>query len=164
MHSLRSSLSDEMIGDLTRLGLGPDSEVPKAYAWHHEQLEARHGCSHHALSRRRTAQDRGDRRPSHLAVSGRRRHVGHADLDVVRCRRRRTLRARLQQAAVPLVSSGDSSEDRSHSCRRHDEGRRRRRPCQHVETRRIADQVNAIGRMDAVIHNAGAYATSGPSV
>jgi NAD(P)-dependent dehydrogenase (short-subunit alcohol dehydrogenase family) len=30
-----------------------------------------------------------------------------------------------------------------------------------VETRRIADQVNAIGRMDAVIHNAGAYATSG---
>src|SRR4029453_4274788 len=32
-----------------------------------------------------------------------------------------------------------------------------------VETRRIADQVNAIGRMDAVIHNAGAYATSGRS-
>src|SRR3954467_5288782 len=30
-----------------------------------------------------------------------------------------------------------------------------------IETRRIADQVNAIGRMDAVIHNAGAYATSG---
>jgi len=29
-----------------------------------------------------------------------------------------------------------------------------------VETRRIADQVNAIGRMDAVIQNAGAYATS----
>src|SRR5437763_11849696 len=29
-----------------------------------------------------------------------------------------------------------------------------------VETRRMADQVNAIGRMDAVIHNAGAYATS----
>ena len=26
-----------------------------------------------------------------------------------------------------------------------------------VETRRIADQVNAIGRMDAVIHNAGTY-------
>ncbi|KHK59512.1 daunorubicin C-13 ketoreductase [Burkholderia sp. A9] len=26
-----------------------------------------------------------------------------------------------------------------------------------VETRRIADRVNAIGRMDAVIHNAGAY-------
>src|SRR3954465_15449625 len=32
-----------------------------------------------------------------------------------------------------------------------------------LETRRIADQVNAIGRMDAVIHNAGAYATSGRS-
>src|SRR5437773_4573944 len=32
-----------------------------------------------------------------------------------------------------------------------------------VETRRIADQVNAIGRMDAVIHNAGTYATSGRS-
>jgi NAD(P)-dependent dehydrogenase (short-subunit alcohol dehydrogenase family) len=32
-----------------------------------------------------------------------------------------------------------------------------------VETRRIADQVNAIGRMDAVIHNAGAYARSGRS-
>jgi NAD(P)-dependent dehydrogenase (short-subunit alcohol dehydrogenase family) len=30
-----------------------------------------------------------------------------------------------------------------------------------VETRTIADQVNVIGRMDAVIHNAGAYATSG---
>jgi NAD(P)-dependent dehydrogenase (short-subunit alcohol dehydrogenase family) len=26
-----------------------------------------------------------------------------------------------------------------------------------VETRRIADQVNGIGRMDAVIHNAGTY-------
>ena len=26
-----------------------------------------------------------------------------------------------------------------------------------VETRSIADQVNAIGRMDAVIHNAGIY-------
>ena len=32
-----------------------------------------------------------------------------------------------------------------------------------VETRGVADQVNAIGRMDAVIHNAGAYATSGRS-
>ena len=32
-----------------------------------------------------------------------------------------------------------------------------------VETRRIADQVNAIGRMEAVIQNAGAYATSGRS-
>src|SRR3954469_21681274 len=32
-----------------------------------------------------------------------------------------------------------------------------------LETRRIADQVNAIGRMDTVIHNAGAYATSGRS-
>src|ERR1051325_7307149 len=32
-----------------------------------------------------------------------------------------------------------------------------------VEPRRIADQVNAIGRMDAVIHNARAYATSGRS-
>ena len=30
-----------------------------------------------------------------------------------------------------------------------------------VETRRLADQVNALGRMDAVIHNAGAYATRG---
>lgn len=30
-----------------------------------------------------------------------------------------------------------------------------------VETRRVADQVNAIGRMDAVIHNAGTYLTSG---
>jgi NAD(P)-dependent dehydrogenase (short-subunit alcohol dehydrogenase family) len=29
------------------------------------------------------------------------------------------------------------------------------------QTRSVADQVNAIGRMDAVIHNAGAYATSG---
>lgn len=27
-----------------------------------------------------------------------------------------------------------------------------------VETRKLADQVNAIGRMDAVIHNAGVYA------
>ena len=26
-----------------------------------------------------------------------------------------------------------------------------------AETRRVADQVNAIGRMDAVIHNAGIY-------
>src|SRR3954463_2404750 len=32
-----------------------------------------------------------------------------------------------------------------------------------VETRRIANQVNAIGRMDAVIHNAGTYATAGRS-
>ena len=32
-----------------------------------------------------------------------------------------------------------------------------------VETRRIADQANAICRMDAVIHNAGTYATSGRS-
>src|SRR4051794_6322908 len=32
-----------------------------------------------------------------------------------------------------------------------------------VDTRSVADQVNAIGRMDAVIHNAGAYATSGRS-
>ncbi|CCD93248.1 putative short chain dehydrogenase [Bradyrhizobium sp. ORS 375] len=30
-----------------------------------------------------------------------------------------------------------------------------------AETRRIADQVNAIGRMDAVIHNAGVYAQPG---
>jgi NAD(P)-dependent dehydrogenase (short-subunit alcohol dehydrogenase family) len=30
-----------------------------------------------------------------------------------------------------------------------------------VETRSVAEQVNAIGRMDAVIHNAGAYATPG---
>jgi NAD(P)-dependent dehydrogenase (short-subunit alcohol dehydrogenase family) len=30
-----------------------------------------------------------------------------------------------------------------------------------VDTRRVADQVNAIGRMDAVIHNAGAYTTKG---
>jgi NAD(P)-dependent dehydrogenase (short-subunit alcohol dehydrogenase family) len=32
-----------------------------------------------------------------------------------------------------------------------------------VETRSIAAEVNAIGRMDAVIHNAGAYATLGRS-
>ena len=32
-----------------------------------------------------------------------------------------------------------------------------------VETRRIADQVNAIGRMDAIIHNAGTYSTRGRS-
>ena len=32
-----------------------------------------------------------------------------------------------------------------------------------VETRSVAEQVNAIGRMDAVIHNAGAYSTSGRS-
>jgi NAD(P)-dependent dehydrogenase (short-subunit alcohol dehydrogenase family) len=30
-----------------------------------------------------------------------------------------------------------------------------------IETRRLADQVNAIGRMDAVIHNAGTYSTAG---
>src|SRR5690349_8467825 len=30
-----------------------------------------------------------------------------------------------------------------------------------TETRQVADQVNAIGRMDAVIHNAGAYSTKG---
>src|SRR3954462_2884651 len=30
-----------------------------------------------------------------------------------------------------------------------------------VETRRLADQVNAIGRMDAIIHNAGTYSTAG---
>jgi NAD(P)-dependent dehydrogenase (short-subunit alcohol dehydrogenase family) len=32
-----------------------------------------------------------------------------------------------------------------------------------VETRSVADQVNAIGRMDAVIHNAGTYSTAGRS-
>jgi NAD(P)-dependent dehydrogenase (short-subunit alcohol dehydrogenase family) len=32
-----------------------------------------------------------------------------------------------------------------------------------VETRSVADQVNAIGRMDTVIHNAGAYSTKGRS-
>src|SRR4051812_34909937 len=32
-----------------------------------------------------------------------------------------------------------------------------------IETRRIADQVNAIGRMDAIIHNAGTYSTTGRS-
>jgi NAD(P)-dependent dehydrogenase (short-subunit alcohol dehydrogenase family) len=32
-----------------------------------------------------------------------------------------------------------------------------------VETRRVADQVNAIGGMDAVIHNAGTYLTTGRS-
>jgi NAD(P)-dependent dehydrogenase (short-subunit alcohol dehydrogenase family) len=32
-----------------------------------------------------------------------------------------------------------------------------------VETRRVAEQVNALGRMDAVIHNAGTYSTSGRS-
>jgi NAD(P)-dependent dehydrogenase (short-subunit alcohol dehydrogenase family) len=31
------------------------------------------------------------------------------------------------------------------------------------ETRGVADQVNAIGRMDAVVHNAGAYNTAGRS-
>ena len=30
-----------------------------------------------------------------------------------------------------------------------------------VETRGIAEQVNAIGRMDAIIHNAGTYSTAG---
>jgi NAD(P)-dependent dehydrogenase (short-subunit alcohol dehydrogenase family) len=33
-----------------------------------------------------------------------------------------------------------------------------------VETRSVADQVNTIGRMDAVIHNAGAYSTKGRSL
>ncbi len=32
-----------------------------------------------------------------------------------------------------------------------------------VDTRTVADQVNTIGRMDAVIHNAGAYSTKGRS-
>src|SRR3954467_397182 len=32
-----------------------------------------------------------------------------------------------------------------------------------VDTRRVADQVNAIGRMDAVIHNAGISSTTGRS-
>jgi NAD(P)-dependent dehydrogenase (short-subunit alcohol dehydrogenase family) len=32
-----------------------------------------------------------------------------------------------------------------------------------AETRRVADQVNAIGRMDAIIHNAGTYSTAGRS-
>jgi NAD(P)-dependent dehydrogenase (short-subunit alcohol dehydrogenase family) len=32
-----------------------------------------------------------------------------------------------------------------------------------TETRGVAEQINAIGRMDAVIHNAGAYSTSGRS-
>src|SRR5207249_12100821 len=32
-----------------------------------------------------------------------------------------------------------------------------------VETRSVADQVNAIGRMDAIIHNAGTYSTKGRS-
>src|SRR5436190_1535885 len=32
-----------------------------------------------------------------------------------------------------------------------------------VETRDVAEQVNALGRMDAVIHNAGTYSTSGRS-
>src|SRR3954454_908809 len=32
-----------------------------------------------------------------------------------------------------------------------------------VETRSVADQVNAIGPMDAVIHNAGTYSTAGRS-
>jgi NAD(P)-dependent dehydrogenase (short-subunit alcohol dehydrogenase family) len=32
-----------------------------------------------------------------------------------------------------------------------------------VDTRNVADQVNAIGRMDAVIHNAGTYSSSGRS-
>jgi NAD(P)-dependent dehydrogenase (short-subunit alcohol dehydrogenase family) len=32
-----------------------------------------------------------------------------------------------------------------------------------IETRQVADQVNAIGSMDAVIHNAGTYSTAGRS-
>jgi NAD(P)-dependent dehydrogenase (short-subunit alcohol dehydrogenase family) len=32
-----------------------------------------------------------------------------------------------------------------------------------LETRRVADQVNAIGQMDAVVHNAGTYSTTGRS-
>jgi len=32
-----------------------------------------------------------------------------------------------------------------------------------TETRSVADQVNAIGRMDAIIHNAGTYSTAGRS-
>jgi NAD(P)-dependent dehydrogenase (short-subunit alcohol dehydrogenase family) len=32
-----------------------------------------------------------------------------------------------------------------------------------TDTRDVANQVNAIGRMDAVIHNAGAYSTKGRS-
>src|SRR5215217_1838094 len=32
-----------------------------------------------------------------------------------------------------------------------------------IETPRLADQVNAIGRMDAIIHNAGTYSTMGRS-
>jgi NAD(P)-dependent dehydrogenase (short-subunit alcohol dehydrogenase family) len=32
-----------------------------------------------------------------------------------------------------------------------------------AETRSIADQVNAIGRMDAVIHNAGVYTERSPA-
>jgi len=32
-----------------------------------------------------------------------------------------------------------------------------------TDTRHVAEQVNAIGRMDAVIHNAGAYSTKGRS-
>ena len=32
-----------------------------------------------------------------------------------------------------------------------------------TDTRNVADQVNAIGRMDSVIHNAGAYSTEGRS-
>jgi NAD(P)-dependent dehydrogenase (short-subunit alcohol dehydrogenase family) len=32
-----------------------------------------------------------------------------------------------------------------------------------LETRRVADQVNAIGQIDAVIHNAGTYSTAGRS-
>jgi NAD(P)-dependent dehydrogenase (short-subunit alcohol dehydrogenase family) len=32
-----------------------------------------------------------------------------------------------------------------------------------LETRAVADQVNALGRMDAVVHNAGTYSTTGRS-
>lgn len=32
-----------------------------------------------------------------------------------------------------------------------------------TDTRNVANQVNAIGRLDAVIHNAGAYSTKGRS-
>jgi hypothetical protein len=94
----------------------------------------------------------GDRRPAYLAVSGRRRHVRHPDLDLVRRGRRRVLRPRLQRAAVALVSSGGSSEGRSHSRRRHEEGcrlRASRRCDQRLDRRGVPSKVRAESLLEA---------------
>ena len=56
------------------------------------------------------------------------------------------LHARSAERAATIASLASRSAG---SCRRRSQ-QRRRNPC-------IADQVNAIGRMDAVIHNAGVY-------